>query len=108
MKTHWFPLVRPAIRALFLGGGVALGGGGTLDYHDGFVFLFPYLGPGHYYQPYLRLTPSHPTPDLPRWFYSGRSADLTRLDVSKWPRHGRFEEDTGYCTTRIFRYLKWR
>ncbi len=25
MKTHWFPLIRPAISALFLGG-VALGG----------------------------------------------------------------------------------
>ena len=32
MKTHWFPLIRPAIRALFLGvGGL---GGGTLDSHD--------------------------------------------------------------------------
>ena len=32
MKTQWFPLIRPAIRALFLGGGSF--GGGTLDSHD--------------------------------------------------------------------------
>ena len=32
MKTHWFPLIRPAIRALFLGGGGI--GGVPLDSHD--------------------------------------------------------------------------
>ena len=36
MKTHWFPLRRPAIRALFLGGGSFGGGGVTLDFHDFF------------------------------------------------------------------------
>ncbi len=30
-EAHWFPLIRPAIRALFLGG-VALGGGGYLRF----------------------------------------------------------------------------
>ena len=33
MKTHWFPLIRPAIRAGYFLGGVALGGA-PLDSHD--------------------------------------------------------------------------
>ena len=32
MKTHWFPLIRPAIRAIFLGGGWPWGG--TLGPHE--------------------------------------------------------------------------
>ena len=52
MKTHWFPLIRPAIKPLFLGGGT-LGGVGwiAMKHHDGLESsISPVLPIGNIYE----------------------------------------------------------
>ena len=45
MKTHWFPLIKPAIRAGYFLGGMALGGLGPLgsheDIHNSLTAMYP-------------------------------------------------------------------